>query len=1169
MRFQTLLSRLRAPRGAAGAGWSAPRRPRGAVTFEAPPATPKGMAAAIAAGRTVMRCDWPILDGTASADEYLHVHGWACCRAGLEEVSVIAQGRRFEPRTDVPRPDVERVLPGVEGSVSGFFLVLDTRHWAPGLHELTVRAIGQGGSAVAQTGVVLIGPDLPYRAWLRRSRRDGASEVEISPTPGGAAPALAVHVVETAGALDGLGASLVRQTHSNWHRAVGSLGDTLHAVAGGGEPAVLVEDRGALAPGALARLATAMGRDPAPDLVYADEDAVMADGERGDAFLKPGWSPELLLSTDYIGPLLAIGPRAASAAIAAESEPPWTIYEVMLRIVDAPLSVERVPETLFTFAAPRVPADDPQTRDAIEQLAARRGRRARVVPLGRPGTRDVQWELDEEPLVSVIIPSNSNDLLARCLRSQRERTAYPRLEVVVVDSSAAGLPCAGELLEGLAHRVVPYHGRFNFSRAVNIGAEHASGDHLVLLNDDTEVWSPDWIERMLEHLLTPGVGVVGCKLLYPSGKVQHAGVVFARGASGVGHINLGFSADAPGYRGMLQMARNWSAVTGACMMVSAELFAELDGFDESFESEFSDTDLCLRAIEGGRRVAWTPHAVLTHHERSSLPMEVNRRDLQRFGERWSSRYSGGDPFYHPAFLALSYELPRDGIPAADSLPPMEARPPSEGASPPAAGTEAEFEPSPRTVDELAKAISEGRTAMRCDYPPLNGKARAVGFLDIVGWAYSRAGIDDVSVYLDGLRYRAKHGFARKVLEDRFGDELAGAGFELTIELDPQQSGWLPLTVVARGTDGHAVGVRGEVECRPAPGLSAVPLGGDGADSVSEPFEAPAFGPVERFVREDAQGTPLEAEHEARYRWATEIVGDREVLDAGCGMGYGTAALAGAGAKRAVGVDISQGAILDARERFGGVGEFVAGDLHELPFEDDSFDVVVCFEAAVHVRYPERALDELRRVLRPEGVLLLSVPNAAVYPPGNPFHLHEYLPDEVEAALVRRFANVRLYRQQSHFASLVGNDATLAEPAPERDLSRVRTLAQARPGEELYTIAAASDTELPDMSTLTLLGGRLEERSWQDLPWSLQERVRIAEGKASASGADAHAARLETARTFEFIQQAEERRREAEATLKDIMTSLSWRVTRPLRLGRRALQRGRAVYRSFVPKRSRI
>ena len=110
------------------------------------------------------------------------------------------------------------------------------------------------------------------------------------------------------------------------------------------------------------------------------------------------------------------------------------------------------------------------------------------------------------------------------------------------------------------------------------------------------------------------------------------------------------------------MTHNCSAVTGACMMVSSELYAQLDGFDEGFDSEFSDVDLCLRAIERGRRVVWTPRAVLTHHERSSLPMVVNPRDLQRFGERWGSRYRSGDPFYHPAFLPLSYELPRAGRP---------------------------------------------------------------------------------------------------------------------------------------------------------------------------------------------------------------------------------------------------------------------------------------------------------------------------------------------------------------------------------------------------------------------------------------------------------------------------------------------------------------------------
>jgi len=617
------------------------------------------MAAAIAAGRTVMWCDWPIFDGEACADEYLHVYGWAYCGSGLEEVSVMAAGRPFEARTDLPRPDVDGTLPGFEGNVSGFLAVLDTRGWPPGSHDVTVRARGRGGGDVARSGTVHVGPDLPYRAWLRRAAREEAHEAQ-PPSAGSVAPALAVHLLEAHDALGSAQASLARQTYSNWHPATGSLGDTLLAVAGGVGPAVLVEDRGTLAPRALARLAAAMGARSAPDLVYADEDAVMGDGERGDASFKPGWSPELLLSADYVGPLVAIGPRAASAVLAAESQHPRTIYETLLRAVDAPLNVVRVPETLFTSDRPRAPADDAHVREAIELLAARRGRSAQLVALGRRGARDVRWELGTEPLVSVVIPSGSDELLARCLLSLRELTTYRRLEVVIVDSTAGGLSCVEELLDEVPHRLVPYTGRFSFSLAINIGAAAASGEYLVLLNDDTEVRSSDWIERMLEHALTPGVGVVGCKLLYPGGTVQHGGVVIAPGGLGAGHINVGFPADAPGYRGMLDTPHNCSAVTGACMMVSSQLYAQLDGFDEGFDSEYSDIDLCLRAIERGLRVVWTPRAVLTHHERSSLPMVINPRDQERFRQRWGSRYRSGDPFYHPAFLPLSYELPRAG-----------------------------------------------------------------------------------------------------------------------------------------------------------------------------------------------------------------------------------------------------------------------------------------------------------------------------------------------------------------------------------------------------------------------------------------------------------------------------------------------------------------------------
>ncbi|MGI8427853.1 MAG: hypothetical protein ACR2OB_00775 [Solirubrobacteraceae bacterium] len=162
-----------------------------------------------------------------------------------------------------------------------------------------------------------------------------------------------------------------------------------------------------------------------------------------------------------------------------------------------------------------------------------------------------------------------------------------------------------------------------------------------------------------------------------------------------------------------------------------------------------------------------------------------------------------------------------------------------------------YESPPRSLAGLAKAVSGGRTAMVCESPPLDGSARAAGFLDIRGWAYSRAGLDGVFVYLDGLRYQARLGVLRPDLYGLFGTDLTTSGFDLTIELDARQAGLLAVTVLARGADGHAVGVRGSVECVPEPELPvAFPAREDDAGPGGETFEASAPGAVERRSSHD-------------------------------------------------------------------------------------------------------------------------------------------------------------------------------------------------------------------------------------------------------------------------------------------------------------------------------
>jgi GT2 family glycosyltransferase/ubiquinone/menaquinone biosynthesis C-methylase UbiE len=292
------------------------------------------------------------------------------------------------------------------------------------------------------------------------------------------------------------------------------------------------------------------------------------------------------------------------------------------------------------------------------------------------------------------------------------------------------------------------------------------------------------------------------------------------------------------------------------------------------------------------------------------------------------------------------------------------------------------------------------------------------------------------------------------------------------------------------------------------------------DSASPPPHVPGVAvESERFVPEAMAGVVIEVEHQARYMWAAAAAPGRTVLDAGCGVGYGTAILAQAAGARTVGVDISPEAVAAARNRAGAVAEFVVGDLHDLPFEDDAFQLVTCFEAIEHAADPDRALDEIRRVMAPDGLLLISSPNRNVYRPGNPYHVHEYVPEELEQALAERFGNVRLYRQQSQVMSMVGDDAALQEddPAHELDIA-LRKLAGGRPGEELYTMAAASDDELPDLGAVALAGGRRDLDDLLDLQAALaaeRERTSTLERKAKQAYDDLAAFR--TTRRYRLAQ----------------------------------------------------
>lgn len=253
------------------------------------------------------------------------------------------------------------------------------------------------------------------------------------------------------------------------------------------------------------------------------------------------------------------------------------------------------------------------------------------------------------------------------------------------------------------------------------------------------------------------------------------------------------------------------------------------------------------------------------------------------------------------------------------------------------------------------------------------------------------------------------------------------------------------------------------------------------DGTTTPADTKPAGPVERFDPVQLRDSLLEAEHYLRYHWAAAVATDRDVLDAGCGTGYGTLILAQAGARRCLGIDISEDAIARAREgERDERAEFMLGDITELPLEPESFDLITCFETIEHVteRDQERLVSELARLLRPDGLLLISSPNRGEYPPGNPHHLHELTSEELRDLLSRHFSDVQLHRQHNWITDAILDDEAFEHEGAEVVVDGdVRKLDGREPGRELYTLAVCGHGPVDAPANQALLAHGLEVRRW--------------------------------------------------------------------------------------------
>ncbi|HEX3463928.1 MAG TPA: glycosyltransferase family 2 protein [Candidatus Elarobacter sp.] len=444
-----------------------------------------------------------------------------------------------------------------------------------------------------------------------------------------------------------------------------------------GEYVALLDHDDVLTPDALFHVALAALRDPDAGVIYSDEDKIDELGRRAEPYFKPDWSPDSFLARMYVGHLLALK-RALVVELGGfrTGFEGSQDYDLVLRASERTERVHHIPRVLYHWRIhPQSTSSETGSkayayeagRRAIEEAIARRGEPGRVEQLPEPGSYVVRYDIRAPLKVSVVMPTRDHgEDVERALSSIFANAApYENFELLLIDNGSTDRASLDTFAAWAAReprvRVVRYDVPFNFARINNFGAEQTDGAYLLFLNNDTEVLTPDWMEAMVEQAQRPSIGAVGAKLLYPDGTVQHAGVV--TGIGGVaGHAHKHADPNDGGYFNTLRTVNNYSAVTGACMMVRREAFARAGGFDEKLAVAFNDVDLCLKLRALGLYNVYLAHVQLIHHESKSRGSDEDPAKAARFQaerrimeERWRTA-ERADPHYSAHLTLVSEDF---------------------------------------------------------------------------------------------------------------------------------------------------------------------------------------------------------------------------------------------------------------------------------------------------------------------------------------------------------------------------------------------------------------------------------------------------------------------------------------------------------------------------------
>lgn len=669
--------------------------------------TPARGGASTSGRRSYLICDDPKPNDRKPRTGKVAIRGWSVAAGGVDSIQIQIPGLPpFETTPSLPRPDVKRNHPDLDPTGrSGFVAEFDSLALPKGRHTITLRLVSRGAVIRESRTAITIdhekGFASDYERWIRDFEIPDEKLISLKLTAFQRRPlfSIVMPVYNTEPTeLEEAIQSVLAQSYSNWELCIADdassephvremitrfaaqdnrIKTVFGADRGGisqnansaitlaaGDYVCFLDHDDTLAPHALAYICEALDRNPAAELLYSDEDKIDRSGKRFDPFFKPDWSPDLLLSENYICHLLVLRQDLLQKTGAFDSACDGSQdYDLILRATGHAAHIEHIPKVLYHWRAGVASTASTiankdyalnAAHEALRRHCERVGNGVQIEQGGIVGRWRARYPVPKDTRVSIIIAAGGKvDVLRANLESIFTKTTYPHYEVVIVDNSRqnATEKLVSELdKSGCTIRYLDWRNKpFNYSVINNTAAWQCESPVLLFLNDDTSVIAPDWLGAMVELVMRPEVGAAGAKLLYPNGRIQHAGVVMGI-YDNCGHAFKGLDGKTSHYFDFSDVIRNVSAVTGACLMTKADVFREVRGFDESeFAVAFNDVDLCLKIGSLGYRVLYTPYAVLHHHEafsKTSKDLVPHPAEVDAMRAKWT-RVIGNDPFYSP------------------------------------------------------------------------------------------------------------------------------------------------------------------------------------------------------------------------------------------------------------------------------------------------------------------------------------------------------------------------------------------------------------------------------------------------------------------------------------------------------------------------------------------